>query len=107
MLFSDIKDPRGYRISCTEDQWYHHILKRHPEMTGFETEVIKTIQSPSLPICQDIDYNDRNVYYSLYRKVGTQNYYVKVIVKVNHDALEGDVVTAFKTLNIKPGERMI
>lgn len=107
MIFSGIEDPRGYKISCTKEQWHDHILKGHPNMVGFEKEVIKTIQHPDLPIFQDADYNNRNIYYSIHRKIHGQNYYIKAIVKIDQAKSEGYLITAFKTFNTKPGERMI
>jgi hypothetical protein len=107
MLFSNIEDKRGYKISCTKDQWYNHILNRHPNMTGFEQEIIEAIKNPDLPIFKDSGYNDRNIYYSIYKKIQGTNFYIKVIVQINEEELSGTVVTAFKTFNVKPGEMMI
>lgn len=107
MLFANIIDKRGYKISCTKQQWNDHILQKHPNMVGFEKEVIRTIQNPDLPIFQDSEYNDRNVYYSIYRKITGKNFYIKVLVQIDQKNFEGSVITAYKTFNIKPGERMI
>ena len=107
MIFSQITDPRGYSICCSKERWDDHILVLHPEMVGFEEEVKLTIQKPSLPIFQDVDYQDRNVYYYTYRANRDKRKYIRVIVSIDEDKKTGYVVTAFMTYNVKPNERKI
>lgn len=96
-------DPRGYTVVCTEECWKWHILSRHYNMMGEEEAVQKAIEDPSLPIFQDVDYEDRNVYY---RRTDRKTLrYLRVIVKFEDEL--GEVITAFFVDKPKPGERMI
>jgi hypothetical protein len=97
-------DPRGRLVICTEECWNFHILDGHPELDGQEELVKKAIEQPSLPfIYQDKDYQDRHVYYSL---DDSGEYYLKVIAEFLNDEY-GEVITAFWTDSIRPGEKMI
>ena len=100
----DVQDPRGYKVSCTDECWEFHILDEHPEMDGLEDTVKETIQTPYLGfIYQDRDYPERNIYYSL---DSSREYYVKVVVEFSSEDV-GEVITSFLTDSPKPGEGMI
>ncbi len=93
-------DPRGRRVTCTDETWDNHILTGHPIMEGQEGDVQAAIQKPTIGIFRDAHFEDREVYYLLKRRT-----YVKVVVRFDGDV--GTVITAFETDSPKRGERMI
>ena len=107
MIFSDIEDPRGYKVSCTKDRWFNHVLTKHPEMEGLKDEVVEAIKHPTLGIFQDNDYSDRNVYYFLYKRTSRNRRYIDVIIEINQKTKKAKLVTAYMTYNTKSKERMI
>jgi hypothetical protein len=102
MLF-EVKDPRGYKVSCSERCWHSHILDEHPEMDNEVERVKEAICNPTLFIYQDKDFIDRQIYYLLDI---SKRYYIKVTVRFDENN-NGQVITAFKTDSPKPGEKMI
>jgi hypothetical protein len=99
----EITDPRGRKVVCTEDRWKWHILSSHPWMTGWESEVMAAIQTPTIGIYQDAESENRHIYYML--PEGRKRY-IKVVVDFDDQAV-GTVITAFPTDSPKPGERLI
>ena len=96
-----VTDPRGRTVVCSEDRWLWHIVELHGSMAGRENEVMEALESPSIGIYSDADFDDREIYY-LRRK----NNYLKVVVKFDDDD-RGEVVTAFITRHLKSGETLI
>lgn len=101
-LLFEVTDPRGKKITCTEEAW-DHVLDGHPEMEGAEVDVQNAICAPSYSmIYQDKDYPERNIYYRKQLK----DYYIKVIVKFMNDD-PGAMITAFIADSPKSGEALI
>ncbi len=97
-------DPRGYQITCPQEAW-DHIIGNRPWMAGWEAEVKRTIENPTMGIYQDADFSEREVYY-MFRLAGKKGY-LKVIVSIEAANKTGTVVTAFPTYNAKAGEKLI
>ena len=102
-LLFKIEDPRGRTVICTERCWYEHVLARRSWMTGWENEVIETIQNPSYGIYQDPHFDNRCIYY---RRQTSKARYLKVVVEV-HEHNPDRVITAFVTDSMKRGEAWI
>ena len=95
-------DPRGKKVTCTEEVWMAHVLEGHPEMEGLEGEVSQAIQSPLyMMIFQDRDYPERNIYY----RKKSRFTYIKVVVEFLKD--NGVLITAYLTDSVKPGEKLL
>jgi hypothetical protein len=95
-------DPKGRKVTCTEDQWNNHILTNHSDMAGQEKNVQKAIEDPSMGIFSDAKHANRNIYY---RKPPKKNYYIKVVVEFDGD--HGFVITAFPADSGKQGEKLL
>jgi hypothetical protein len=97
-------DPRGYKVTCSEDQLNHHILSRHLGMVGHEEDIKLTIQDPEFGfIYQDANRPERHIYYRLTAK---RDRYIKVVVEFDENQ-SGRVITAFPTSSGKSGEKLI
>ncbi|MCJ7623954.1 MAG: hypothetical protein MUO76_10660 [Anaerolineaceae bacterium] len=99
----EVVDPQGRTIYCTEDQWAQHVLSRRSWMRNKENVVAKAVENPKF-ICQDVDEEDRQIYY--YFPYSKNNLYMKVVVRFNKEDL-GEVITAFPTDSCKPGEKVL
>jgi len=97
-------DPRGYSITCTKNIWYGKILPKRPFMLGWEDQIRQTIESPSLPICQDADHPDRHIYYRRLEKSNPR--YIKVVVAFQTEE-SGQVISAYPCDSPKSGEKTI
>lgn len=95
-------DPRGRKVILTEEVWQGHILWQRAFMEGWEDEVKRAIEHPSLGIFADAHIPNREVYY-LRRRSGVD--LLKVVVDFSGDV--GIVVTAHPRNKPKPGERML
>ena len=98
----EVIDPRGFKVICTEEQWNNHIIGKRAWMKGWEQEIQKIISEP-LMICQDPDFEDRNVYY---RRPSRRRLYLKAIVLITKD-LNGFIISAFPCDSCKSGEKLI
>lgn len=96
-------DPRSQQVICTENTWNNHILRNRPWMVGWEEDIRRTIEEPSIGIYQDADFEDRNIYYRLHKG---KDRYIKVVVAFDENGL-GEVITAFSTDTPKSGEKLI
>ena len=98
MILFETMTPLGTRIRTTESYWAKLITLKHPSMRGREIVVQETLRAP-----EQIRRSraDRSVllYYS---SVG--DYHVCVVVKVLNG--DGFIITAYKTVNIKEGEKI-
>lgn len=101
----EVTDPRGRRVTCTEDAW-DHIISDRPWMDTDEwvSDIRRTVENPTMGIYQDVDFDDRIVYYA-FRLKGSQRY-VKVVVKTDDNFL-GQVVTAYPVKTPKAGEKLL
>jgi hypothetical protein len=98
-----VVDPRGWTITCTQEQWQAHVVARHPIMAGREGEARACIEHPNEGIFQDARRVSRQVYYRL-RDDG--RLYTKVVIEIVGDK-QARVVTAFPTSAGKKGETQI
>lgn len=106
-VFIEVKDPRGHEVICTLEWWESHILDHHPDMEGWEDEVIEAIQKPEYGIIyRAAHYPNRCVYYKVINKREIGGLYIKVIV-VETESKPFKVVTAHFVSNKQPGEVMI
>ncbi|MBA3871586.1 MAG: hypothetical protein H0X30_20765 [Anaerolineae bacterium] len=100
----EVVDPRGYKITCTEDCLNNHIIPHHQIMKGREEEIRLTIENPEFGlIYQDANRPERNIYYKLSKK---KDSYLKVVVAFDKND-EGTVITAFPVSYPKSGEKII
>jgi len=102
-IIFEVVDPRGYKVTCTEDCLNNHIIPHHPNMSGREEEIKLTIENPEFGlIYQDANRPERNIYYKLSKK---KDSYLKVVVEFDKE--EGIVITAFPVSYPKSGEKII
>ncbi|MEP7291481.1 MAG: hypothetical protein ABI835_06840 [Chloroflexota bacterium] len=97
----ETKDPRGFKVVCSEEQWNDHILANHSDMEGLEQKVKEAIERPTMGIFEDARHSDRKIYYRKQPK----KFYIKVVVAFEGDS--GFVITAFPTDSGKSGEKLI
>jgi len=46
-ILAEVVDPDGRRVELTVERWQHIIrLDGHPELTGFQADVLRTVQAP-------------------------------------------------------------
>jgi hypothetical protein len=98
----EVTDPQGRTIVCTLETWNGHILENHPDMKGYENEVGRAIEAPSLGIYRDSVFENRHIYYNRFKR---KPRYIKVVVEFGEEV--GKVITAFFTDATKSGEKMI
>ena len=96
-------DPRGYLINCSDEAW-DHIIGNRPWMAGWEETVKQAVENPTMGIYQDVDFDERHVYY-MFRVVGKDRY-LKVVVEITGEDA-GTVITAFPTFTPKAGEKLL
>jgi hypothetical protein len=101
-LFYDTEDPRGYKVFLYDKLYNNHIRDRHVE-ASVEC-VLGVIENPDF-IVQDIDYSDRQNYYTFGVVDADPNCYLKVCVQINGDIRK--IVTAFRTDGPKLKEQVI
>ena len=95
----EVTDQRGYSVHCTVEDWYDHIVARHPWMEGTEAEVAEGVAKANW-IYQDRLKENRNIYY---HRRNSPPRYIKVVVDFDENWV-GSIVTAFPTDSPKPGE---
>lgn len=90
-------------ISISRQQWLGHVLVQHPELTDQLEALHATLMNPEV-VMHDTIFEDReNVYRPGLLPSPLDHLYLKVVVAFRHtDA--GEVVTAYPTSQIKPGE---
>ncbi|MCE5206898.1 MAG: hypothetical protein LLG42_01145 [Chloroflexi bacterium] len=101
----DVEDPRGYRIICSKEQWFDHIMLRH-QSEGIDEwidEIAHAIRDPFC-ICSDADYEDREAYYFLDHD--NTKKYLKVVVVITNE-ITREFITTFFTDSGKKGEKII
>lgn len=92
-----ITDNQGSQIRFNDERW-HHIITRHPELRNKQKGVIKTIQHPDLIIASRLD---RAIH--LYHKIDRQTkLYQVVIVNVEKKF----IITSYLTDKIKIGKKI-
>lgn len=102
----ETQDFKGNRIICTELQWQDHVVghKRHIEMEAQEDLVIAALCHPVTQMrYHDTNYPMRMTYYG----EGNLTRYIKVTVQFQTDECvgTGNLITAYPTNNMKPGEK--
>lgn len=101
-VFFEVTDPKGMVIVCTKDCWHNHILSRHESLTAQIETVKLTITNPTYGVYRDANFSDRRIYY--YRNPSYPRY-MKVVVREDPDRSE--VITAYETDSMKPGEKLL
>jgi hypothetical protein len=91
--------PKHRTVTCTVEQWNSHVLDKGG-MLGREETVRKAIEHPEVVIYRDVDYVDREVYYTLVPR------YLRVVVEFENEEF-GNVIRAFPTANSKKGETVM
>ena len=100
----EVEDCRGYKVVCSEENWYDKILGSRPWMKGWEELVKEAICNPSF-ICADKKKpKKRHVYYLFH--TNKENRYIKVLVAFNSKNF-GNVISAFPVSHGKDGESLI
>ena len=105
-----VEDPRGISILIRAKRWRRHVLKRHGDMQHRYGEVVATLEHPDF-ITQSADARNANLYYRWARVGGSGPHprlpLLAVVVRLDYDASEGLLVTAYPEREIPEGERII
>jgi len=101
VLFEAV-DPRGWQVTCTEDCWQRHVLVRRPWMLGWEPRVKKAIEKPRYGIYRSSKHPERQIYYLRLDR----HRHLRVVVRFPKEG-PGEVVTAYTTDYLTPGEVLI
>ena len=96
-----IEDSTGRTISCSEERWFGHILKTHPEMELHENEVKMALKKP-FGIYIENGNEEKEIFYL---KPASLAAYLKVVVEFKVTGF-GEVKTAYFTSTGKNGERL-
>lgn len=91
-------DLKGRTVICTRDRWLFHILDHHPDMEGYEKDVMKAIESGIVYVDPADDSHD--VYFC---QPPHERVYVMVIVGFV-DSKMGRVITAYRATRLKSME---
>ena len=103
----ETKDPRGYCISLSSNQYYNHILSPvdHTPHNEFSPEEIKDcIEDPDL-VYQSESVPDRDLYYGK-SSATYPGLYLKTVVAVDDQEKTGEVVTAHLTKHLSGGKEL-
>ena len=90
-----LTDPLSRQIDLSEDTWYGHIVKGHPEMQGLRKEAEAAILQPASIHFSASDENCRLYYAPAPRS--------PLMICVVAEVVGGFVKTAYLTKRIKPG----
>jgi len=92
-------DPRGMAVICTDEAWQHIVSRRH----WIKLDEIKAAIEKPLSIYTDSNNNQKQIYYA---ESIRSTEYIKVVVQFRGlSTLQ--VVTAYHTPQVKPGEKQI
>lgn len=104
-LLFDTYDPRSYRITLSEDQYYNHIVSsdNHQAHNEFSPgEIRDCVEEPDM-ICQSDSVESRDLYFGK-KSARYPTMYLRTVVEVDDEAKFGEVVTAHLTKNPKGGK---
>jgi hypothetical protein len=90
--------PLGYTVVCSDIKWKQHIIINHPEMTGNELSVKKTIDKPDV-IYKSSWNPDAHVYHAIIPESSYPHLYTRVVINVDENTT-GIVSTALFTKSI-------
>jgi hypothetical protein len=99
----EVVDPQGRRITCSQEAW-DHILAGHSDLEECAEEIRRAIEKPWMGIYQDMEFADRQVYYTV--RTQRKRQLLKVVVRRQGEK-NGEIVTAYPALNPKAGEKLI
>jgi hypothetical protein len=91
----ETKSPLGYIVVCSQKTWEKHIIVNHPEMTGNEVSVAKTINNPDV-IYKSSWNPDSHVYHAIIPESSYPHLFTRVVINVNENKT-GVVSTALFT----------
>ncbi len=95
----EVDDPRQRRVYLSEERYYTHIRRRHPEMDRVEY-IEESVTSPHI-ITRDAGDELVEVYYKQGGHPDYPDEWVRVVVR------QGAVVTAFVKNHPKPTEEVL
>lgn len=105
-LLFDVEDPLGRRVQLSNNQWFGHVLQRHPELVDLIAEVELAVAHPDV-MCADAVDAFRTCHYRKMINEPRRPKYLKVVVNLSESRDTGLVVTAYITSRLKPGEEVI
>jgi hypothetical protein len=92
-----VPDKSGRTLRMTDWNW-HHIIRRHPEITSHQEKIIETLEKPD-KITDSPDDEHIKYYYKYYKHLSTPYNFMRVIVKyLNGD---GFIISAHFVKNIR------
>ena len=92
------RDFEGRVVRLTEERWAH--IKDHPEMTGMENSIAKTLASPEAVIRSLADPK-AHLYHRFYVGTKVGDKFLCVVVKIQDD--DAFVLTAYLTDKVRRG----
>jgi hypothetical protein len=99
-IFIVAVDPHSCQIECSEDRW-KYILRKHPEVNGYENYVKEAIENPENGIAYSSNTRtDRRIYY---KKIAGKRAEIKVVAQIHSDDF-GEIITAHLCSNRPSGE---
>ena len=75
----EVKDKTGRRLRMTDWNW-HHIVKKHPEITSHQEKIIETLEKPD-KIIESLEDSNTKYYYKYYKHLLPPYNFMRVIGK--------------------------
>ena len=75
----EVIDNAGRKLRMTDWNW-HHIIRRHPEITSHQDKIIETLERPD-KIIDSLKDEDTKYYYKYYKHFDSPYRFMRVIVK--------------------------
>lgn len=101
-----IKDCLGNTITLTSGCWRRHILKEHPEMDKFYSELQETIKAPDYIFKSKISPDSR-LYFKGYLHPEYGHLYIMAVADYKEHKKTGFIKTGFPVYNLKKGGELI
>ena len=93
----EVTDKTGRKLRMTDWNW-HHIIKRHPEITSHQEKIITTIEEPD-KITDSLEDESTKYYYKYYKHFPSLYKFMRAIIKyLNSD---GFIISAHFVKNIQ------
>src|SRR3989344_6347204 len=78
-IIFEVKDKTGRKLRMTDYNW-HHIVKRHPEISSHKEKVIETLEKPD-KINDSLEDEEIKYYYKYYKNLLSPYKFMRVIAK--------------------------
>ncbi len=93
----EVIDKTGRKLRMTDWNW-HHIVRRHTEITSHQEKIVETLERPD-KITDSLNDEDTKHYYKYYKHLSSPYKFMRVITKYLNG--EGFIISAHFVKSIK------